>query len=96
MVTTDSHVHIESKLLLEPVMRALDARGHPDAGAGPDGDPDGRVDPASRLLHAAEKLTGNPSIGIELAHATTILASSPLMYFMMSAPTLGAAACRKS
>src|SRR5262249_19649164 len=43
------------------------------------------------LLDAAAIATGNPNLGIELAVATTIRALSPVVYIMMSSPTLGEA-----
>jgi len=48
-------------------------------------------EPVSALLDAAALVTGNPDLGVELAYATTIRALSPVVYLMMSGPSLSAA-----
>src|SRR5262245_4534771 len=78
-------------LLLRLVTEAMEASGLSPQQLAPLVDPSCSVEPASALLDAAVMVTGNANLGIELAEATSIRALSPVVYAMMSSPTLGAA-----
>ena len=70
---------------------ALDAVGLPPAQLQPLVDPGRAHEPASALVDAAARVSGNPNLGLELAQATAMRALSPVVYLMMSAPDLGGA-----
>jgi AraC-like DNA-binding protein len=78
-------------IILRLVIESLDALGISPRQLAPLIDSRREVETARALLDAAARLTNNPDLGIELARATTIRALTPIMYLMMSEPTLGAA-----
>jgi AraC-like DNA-binding protein len=79
------------ELLVRLATDALQAVGLAPERLAPLVDPRRAHEPVSALLDAAALVTGNPDLGIELAYATSIRALSPLVYLMMSGPTLAAA-----
>jgi AraC-like DNA-binding protein len=83
--------HDPDRLLLRLVTEALEAWGLSPRQLAPLVDAHHSAHPMSALLDAAAMLTDNQTLGIELAYATTIRALSPVVYLMMSGPTLGAA-----
>jgi AraC-like DNA-binding protein len=78
-------------LLVRLATDALKALGLRPERLAPLIDPRRAHEPVSALLDAAELVTGNPDLGIDLGYATTIRALSPVVYLMMSGPTLAAA-----
>jgi AraC-like DNA-binding protein len=78
-------------LLVRLATDALNAYGLSPERLAPLVDPARAHEPVSALLDAAALVTGNPHLGVELANVTTIRALTPVVYLMMSGPTLATA-----
>jgi AraC-like DNA-binding protein len=80
----------ESSVVLDTVLGALDALGIARAEVERRAAERG-VPGVPGILDAAAELTGNPTLGLDLAERTPIHARTPLIYLMMSSATLGGA-----